>query len=381
MSAGAGPPTVHAVLPADVDTVPSGGNVYDRRVLAGLASLGLGVVEHRLPGPWPDGEPSAVARALEEVPDGGAVLVDGLVACGVPQALAAHADRLRLVVVVHLPLADEVGLAPALAGDRDDRERRALAQATAVVTTSRWTAARVVARHGLDPARVHVATPGVDPAPVSPGSAVTGVAPRLLCLGALTPTKGQDVLVEALARIADRPWTAVLAGPTSRDPGFVVRLRAAIARHGLAGRVDVPGTRCGRDLDALWAATDLLVLPSRVETFGVVVTEALARGIPVVASRVGGVGEAWAAGSPSGPPRGGRPGFPPLGGALGGPGTWVPPENVPALARTLQRWLDHPGLRSGWRLSALGRRGTLRSWYSPSLLISQVLLVAPGPPA
>ncbi len=348
-------PTVHAVLPGDVDTVPSGGNVYDRRVLAGLTAQGLDVVEHHLPGSWPDGEASAVAGVLHRVPDAGAVLLDGLVVCGVPEALVPHAERLRLVVLVHLPLADEVGLVPALARDRARRERAALECAAAVVTTSRWTADRVLARHGLDPARVHVAAPGVDPAPVSPGSAVTGTPPRLLCLGALTPTKGQDVLVAALARVADRPWTAVLAGPTRRDPGFVVGLRAAIARHGLSGRIIVPGPLTGRALDAAWAATDLLVLPSRAETFGMVVAEALARGVPVVASRVGGVGEAMESGGPTA-------------------GSWVPPENVPALAAALQRWLADPVLRSGWRLSALGRRGTLRSWSSPSELVSRALL-------
>lgn len=347
---------VHAVLPGDLDTVPSGGNVYDRRVLAGL---GDDVVEHLLPGPWPRTDPAAVADVLREVPDGGSVLLDGLVACGVPEALAAHADRLRLVVLVHLPLADEVGLAAPTARDVDRRERAALRAATAVLTTSRWTADRVAHRHGLDPAVVHVAPPGVDPAPVAPGSAVTGTPPRLLCLGALTPTKGQDVLVEALARVAGRPWTAVLAGPVSRDPGFVVRLRAAIARHGLAGRVEVPGTLSGPALERVWAATDLLVLPSRTETFGMVVTEALARGIPVVASRVGGVLEAVGT---AGPPA----------------GTWVPAENVGALAAALSRWLGDPVLRSGWRLSALGRRGTLMPWTSTSHRIAR-LLRSPGP--
>ena len=369
--------TVHAVLPGDVDAVPSGGNVYDRRVLAGLEALGVVVVAHRVPGRWPDGEAPAVARALEEVPDGRSVLADGLVACGVPEVVAAHADRLRVVVLVHAPLADEVGLTPAAARDRDRRERATLRCAAAVVTTSRWTADRVVARHGLDPARAVVATPGVDPAPVSPGSAVTGTPPRLLCLGALTPTKGQDVLVEALAGLADRSWTAVLAGPTSRDPGFVVGLRAAIARRGLAGRVAVPGALTGAALDAAWAAADLLVVPSRAETFGMVVTEALARGVPVVASRVGGVAEAWSTGAPSGAGPGGCPGFPPHGGPLGGPGTWVPPENVPALVAVLGRWLADPVLRSGWRLSALGRRSTLRPWSSPSVRIARVL-DAPG---
>ena len=352
--------TVHAVLPGDVDTVPSGGNVYDQRVLDGLGALGVAVVAHRVLGPWPDGEAAAVGGVLAEVPDGGPVLLDGLVACGVPTAPAEHADRLRLVVLVHAPLADEVGLTARTARDRDRRERAALRCAAAVVTTSRWTADRVIARHGLDPDRVVVAPPGVDPAPVSPGSAVTGIPPRLLCLGALTPTKGQDVLVEALARVADRPWTATLAGPTGRDPGFVVGLRAEIARRGLAGRVTVPGALSGRALDAAWTATDLLVVPSRAETFGMVVTEALARGVPVVASRVGGLGEAMGNGGPT-------------------PGTWVPAENVPALAAVLRRWSGDPVLRSGWRLSALGRRGRLRPWSSPSELISRAL-VPPGRP-
>jgi glycosyltransferase involved in cell wall biosynthesis len=346
---------VHAVLPGDVDTLPSGGNVYDRRVLEGMGALGLDVVAHRLPGPWPDGGAAAVARVLAGVPDGGSVLLDGLVACGVPEALAPHTGRLRLVVLVHAPLADEVGLEPADVRDRDRRERSALAHAAAVVTTSRWTADRVVGRHGLDPARVVVAAPGVDPAPVSPGSAVTGTPPRLFCLGALTPTKGQDVLVEALARVADRPWTAVLAGPTGRDPGFVVGLRATIARRGLAGRVTVPGSLTGHALVAAWTAADLFVVPSRAETFGMVVTEALARGVPVVASRVGGVGEAMGTGGPT-------------------PGTWVPAENVPALVAVLRGWLADPVLRSGWRISALGSRGTLRPWSSPSELVCRVLL-------
>ncbi|MCD2196746.1 glycosyltransferase family 4 protein [Actinomycetospora endophytica] len=350
---------VHAVLPGDVHTVPSGGNVYDRRVLRGLRELGIDVVEHLLPGAWPRGEAAAVANVLDDVPDAGSVLLDGLVACGVPDALAPHADRLRLVVLVHLPLADEHGLPAATARDLDARERAALGCATTVVTTSRWTADRVVASHGLDPARVLVAPPGVDPARAARGSAVTGTPPRLLCLGALTPTKGQDVLIEALARVADRSWTCVLAGPTTRDPGFVVRLRRAIAHHGLAERVTAPGTLTGRALDAAWTATDLLVLPSRTETFGMVVTEALARGIPVVASRVGGVSEAVGTTGPM-------------------PGIWVPTENVGALAAALVRWLEDPVLRSGWKLSALGRRGTLMPWTSTCHRIAWTFR-SPGP--
>ncbi|WP_033414842.1 glycosyltransferase family 4 protein [Actinomycetospora chiangmaiensis] len=318
----------HVVVPDDIDAVPSGGNVYDRRVLALSGWRELRV---------PVGDGAALAAALRGVPDGGSVLVDGLVGGRAPEVLAPHAARLRLVPLVHLPLADERGLAPGRARELRALETATLRHAAAVATTSRWTARRLVPAFGVDPARVVVAPPGTDPAPTAPGSAVTGARPRLLCLGTLTPTKGQDLLVDALAAVRDLHWTAALVGPVGRDPGFVVRLRARIAALGLADRVTVPGPRTGPALETVWAATDLLVVPSRTETFGMVVTEALARGVPVLAADVGGIREA-------------------------GPTAWVSAENVGALAGALRDWLVDPVRRSGWRLSASGRRGTLSGW-------------------
>ncbi|MDL5156593.1 glycosyltransferase family 4 protein [Actinomycetospora termitidis] len=322
--------TVHVVVPDDLDAVPSGGNVYDRRVLevSGWDELRV-----------PVGDDGALDTALRSVPDGRSVLVDGLVGARFPDVLGRHAARLRLVSLVHLPLADERGLAPGRARELRALETAALGHAGAVATTSRWTAERVVAVHGVDPAHVLVAPPGVDPAPPAPGSAVTGVRPRLLCLGALTPTKGQDLLVDALAGLHDRDWTCSLVGPATRDPGFVAGLRGRVAAHGLADRIAVTGPLVGPRLDAVWSATDLLVVPSRMETFGMVVPEALARGIPVLAADVGGIREA-------------------------GPSALVPAENVGALAGALRHWLGDPVRRSGWRISASARRGTLPSWIT-----------------
>ncbi len=326
---------VHLVVPDGVDDpeLPSGGNVYDRRVIDGLGGRAIAV-----PGAWPrPGEPgrAALRRALTALPDGAAVLVDGLVAGGVPDVVVPQARRLALAVLVHLPLSDDLAAA----------ERETLRAARAVVATSGWTARQLRERYGVTAA---VARPGVDPAPLAPG---TDGAGRLLCVGSISAIKGQDVLVDALARVHDLPWTCALVGPLRRDPAHVALVRRSVAAHGLTGRIALTGPRTGPDLDAAYAAADLLVLPSRVEAYGMVVTEALARGVPVLATDAGGVTE-----------------------ALGdGPRLLVPPGDPAALAAALRRWLTEPDLRDDLRAAARTRRDALTDWEVTTRCLSQVL--------
>ncbi|MEV0879079.1 glycosyltransferase family 4 protein [Micromonospora echinofusca] len=337
--------TVHVVLPNDIDdpAEPSGGNGYDRQLCRGLAAAGWMVREHAVPGDWPHPDRAAragLAEVLAGLPDASPVLLDGLVASCVPEVLTTHARRLRVVVLVHLPLEHE-------------DEAAALAAAVAVVTTSEWTRRRLLDRYALPPDRVHVARPGVDPALPAPGSTTGG---NLLCVAAPTPHKGHDVLVEALSTVADLPWSCVCVGPLTRDPGFVAALRRRVGGHGLDDRVRLVGPRTGAALDAAYAAADLLVLPSRRETYGMVVTEALARGVPVLATAAGGLPEA-------------------LGRAPGGaaPGLLVPPDDPTALAGALRRWLGEPALRRALRRAARARRHTLDDWAVPATAVGAVL--------
>ncbi|MGC5051626.1 glycosyltransferase family 4 protein [Micromonospora sp. DT48] len=325
---------LHVILPGDIDdpASPSGGNGYDRRICAGLAAAGWSVREHQVPGDWPQPAPAAraaLAGVLRGLPDGALALVDGLVASVVPDELAAHADRLRLVALVHLPR-------------DDDAEARALEAVTSVVATSAWTRQALLRRYALPADRVHVAPPGVDPAAPATGS-TTGSA--LLCVAAVARHKGHDVLVEALTRVADRSWTLTCVGPLHREPAFVERLRERITAGGLADRIRLTGPLAGDRLAAAYAAADLLVHPSRGETYGMVVTEALARGVPVLATAVGGLPDT-------------------LGHTAAGdrPGLLVPPEDPAALATALRRWLDDAALREHLRYAAGQRRHTLAGW-------------------
>lgn len=347
---------VHVVVPEGIDDParPSGGNAYDRRVCQELAALGWAVHQHPIAGAWP--RPGAVgqaalARVVRRIPDGAVVLLDGLIACAGPEALVPQARRLRQVVLVHMPLGDrppegEAGAARA-------REREVLAAAAVVVTTSAWTRRRLAELYALPADRVHVAEPGVDTAGLAPG---TAAGDALLCVAAVTPDKGHDVLLDALATATDLPWRCACVGSLDRDPTFADGVRRATRRKGLGDRVRFAGARTGADLDRAYAAADLLVLASHAETYGMVVTEALARGVPVLASEVGGVTEALGHGED-----GTRPGL------------LVPPGDPAALGVALRAWLGDAELRGRLRRAARQRRAALRGWSVTTSVLAGVL--------
>lgn len=332
---------VHVVLPGDIDDPlrPSGGNHYDRRICAGLAAAGWRVHEHPVPGTWPRPDSAARARlvaVLGGLPDGAFVLADGLVASAAAAEIVPAADRLRLVVLMHMPLGDD---SP---GDTRTAEQAVLAAAVAVVTTSHWTARRLDRLYALSGDRVHVVEPGVDLAGLVPG---TRSGAGLVCVAAVTPEKGHDVLLAALSELQGLAWQLTCVGSLGLRPDFVADLRTRADALAIADRVSFTGPLTGAELSAAYAAADLLVLPSRAETYGMVVAEALARGQPVVASRVGGMPEVL-----------GRS----RDGAL--PGVLVPVGASQPLADALHRWLTDGGHRDRLRLAARSRRLTLTRW-------------------
>jgi hypothetical protein len=274
------------VVPADLDT-PTGGNIYDRSLAVALSDLGAEVEQRPVDGRWPVATSSDRDRLTELLQGDGPVLVDGLLACGAPESVAAAvAAGARVHVLVHLPLALETGLTAAGAAVLEALERQSLHAATGVLATSQWAADDLRKRHDLD--TVAVALPGTDPAPAATGS----TPPRLLHLATVSPRKDQLGVVEALALVQDLPWTADLVGVLDADPAYTAQVRAAIDRHGLGERVRLTGPAGGATLHAVWDSSDLLLLPSYAETWGMVVTEALARGLPAVVGRDTGAEEA-----------------------------------------------------------------------------------------
>lgn len=336
---------IHLVVPGRLDQ-RTGGYIYDRRIAEGLRALGRPVRVHSLPGlfPGPDAEAEqALEAALAGLPDGSTVVIDGLALGGVPGPAGRHHQRLTLLGLVHHPLCEETGLSPERAGELAVLERSALRACRGLVATSPHTADRL--REWLRPAPpIRVVTPGIAVTAPVRAPTWTAAAPVLLCVGTLVPRKGQDLLLQALARMHDRSWHCILAGSETRDPLFTGRVRAEIARLGLGDRVQMRGECTEQELEQLYRRADVFVLPSWHEGYGMAFIEAMAHSLPVVATRAGAIPSTVPASA----------------------GLLVTPGDVDALAGALRRVLDDPGLHATLARGAGEHVRGLPSWTEVS---------------
>jgi glycosyltransferase involved in cell wall biosynthesis len=342
---------VALVFPGEL-TTRTGGYIYDRRAFGALAARGWRVGEVSLATSFPFPDEAALRgadAALAGIPDGTRTVVDGLAFGAMPELAALHHQRLELVALVHHPLCLETGLASEAAVRLRASERAALETARRVIVTSRLTAETLAAEFYVPRARITVAPPGIDPAPVARGS---GEPPRLLNVGTVTPRKGHALLIEALAGLRALPWDLVIVGNLDRDAGTANAVRELIGRHGLADRVTLTGELEGEALAAAFNRADIFVSASFYEGYGMAIAEALARGLPVVATSGGATAETVPADA----------------------GLLVPPGDAAGLARALHRMLAEPGLRGQLRQGAMRARARLPGWGDTAAIIETALL-------
>ena len=280
---------VHFLVPGPLDQ-RTGGYLFDRHVVEGLRSCGRKVDVVELPGRFPAADTvaqKACEASLDRLPDDVVAVIDGLALPGFAQCLRWHAKRLRIVGFVHHPLALETGLRQAEAARYAALEASLWPLLRGVICPSAATA-RAIETAGVDPQRIAIAPPGT----AQPAAAIrrsAGATVRLLCVGTLTARKGHALLIEALAQLRDAAWTLVCAGSLERDPQSATHIRAAVAAHGLAHKVRLAGELSSAALAREYAAADVFVLASFHEGYGMAYAEALAHGLPIVATTAGAI--------------------------------------------------------------------------------------------
>jgi glycosyltransferase involved in cell wall biosynthesis len=341
-------------IPGDI-TLPTGGYAYDREVLARLPAAGVDVAHLVLPGGYPEPSPEDLARTAEQIaatPPGAVLLIDGLAYGAMPAELIARFDR-PIIALVHHPLCLEAGVAPARAEELRALETRALSMARRVIVTSPMTARTLAVDFGVPTDRITVAEPGTDAAPRAKGSARSGGS-SLLAVGSIVPRKGYDVLVRALEIDAgehDPGWHLTIVGAVDRSPPTVEALRAQIARAGLDARIEIAGPKSRAELDAFYDCADIFVLASHYEGYGMVLAEALARGLPIVTTTGGAAAETV-----------------PDAAALK-----VPPGEPHILQQALRRIMDDAALRGRLADAAWSAGQNLPRWSHTAATISNVI--------
>ena len=337
-------------VPGDID-LPTGGYGYDRRVLSHLPDYGVLPELIMLPGSFPDPSPADLAetqRLLSAAPLGVPLLVDGLALGAMPRALLEGLSR-RLIALVHHPLCLEAGLTPGRAASLKASETTALEVARHIIVTSFTTKRTLISDFGVPIAKITVAEPGTDPAVRASG---TGTPLQLLAVGAVSPRKGYEVLIEALRPLADLDWRLTIAGAKDRHPVTVAAIEAAIQAAGFVDRVRLSGAVVPATLSKYYDTADLFVMPSLFEGYGMVLGEAMARGLPIVCTTGGAASET----------------------APDAAALKVAPDNAPALTAALEKALRDRKLRHRMADASWEMGRTLPPWTETTRRIAAVVM-------
>lgn len=318
------------VVPGKLDQL-TGGYLYDRHIVEELRVRGRLFTVIELESTTPE---AAFARFA----DGATVVIDGLALPDLTEVIIAEAPRLRLVALIHGPVAREAGLAPAAAQQASTLEAMLLSRVRGVLCPSKSTA-KAVESYGIAAERIAVVPPGTAK-PNLPVPPRQGPVRALLCVANLLPRKGHGVLIEALAEIRDLDWTLLCIGSLVRDPAITRHIRGMIAAAGLGDRITLVGEQPPPVVEKAYHGADLFVLPSLHEGYGMVYAEAMAHGLPIIATTAGAIPET----------------VPSEAGLL------VSPGDASALARALQHVITDPALAARLAAGSRAAGAALPDW-------------------
>lgn len=337
-------------IPGDIGAA-TGGYEYARRLLQMLPEFGIAVSHLKLPGSFPAPAAKDLAQTkqlLSATPAGASLLIDGLAYGAMPTDLIAALER-RTVALVHHPLYLETGLSKARSAELFESEKAALALAHHVVASSRTTQAILVKDFNVSAIRITVAEPGTDPAARASG---TGTPMQLLAVGAISPRKGYDVLVRALEPLRHLDWRLTIAGALDRDPATAEALAQLIAERGPSDRIRLAGKVVPATLERFYSSADVFVMPSLFEGYGMVLAEAMARGLPIVCTTGGAAAET----------------------VPGAAAIKVAPGDVDALTQALHRALTDRKLRRRLADASWDAGRTLPTWNETARRVAAALM-------
>jgi glycosyltransferase involved in cell wall biosynthesis len=256
------------------------------------------------------------------------------------------------VALIHHPTALEPGTPEPHRRALKALEMSVLPGFRKVIAASAPIADRLTTEFGVIASRLHVLTPGTDHQLRRP---IDGTAPfaapcTILSLGTLAYRKGHDILINALATLSDLNWHLIIAGE-ARDADYAASLTTLTEQLGLTDRIERQGALRGLALDAVWARADMFALATRFEGFGMVIAEAMARGLPVAITDGGAAGSLVASGA----------------------GVVAPVGDVAQLAKAMRRLIFSPALRAEMGGIAWAHARTMPEWPTQAAALKTIM--------
>jgi glycosyltransferase involved in cell wall biosynthesis len=326
--------------PGDLAT-PTGGYIYDAKIIAGLREIGANITTISLGDGFPYPSPDTRQKATQLLADAAlhnTIIIDGLALGALPEAAQTIAERGRLIALVHHPLALETGMSEQDATNFKASEALALSFAHQVIVTSPTTAKILHTHYNVDENRLHVALPGVEAATISQGS--NGKTTQLLSVAAISLRKGFDVLIAALGGLKSLDWHLTIAGDLTRSPDVAAKLLQQVSNANLNQRITFLGSLPQAQITSLYASSDIFVLASRYEGYGMAYAEALAHGLPIIGTTGGAIPDV----------------VPQNAGIL------VPPDTVEPLAQALRLLIQDKTTRANYTAGARQAAAKLPRW-------------------
>jgi hypothetical protein len=273
------------------------------------------------------------------------VIIDGLALGAMPPDGIANLEA-PVIALVHHPLGLETGIEPTRAAELIRNEAAVLEQVAHIIVTSAHIGQTLSSDFQVPAVKITVAEPGFSrpravSAPVDP--------PLILSVGLLVERKGHDVLISALDRISGIPWQAEIIG-RPQDPAYTAALQAQIEAAGLQDRVTLSGEVDAAVIEAAYQRASIFALATRYEGYGMVLSEAMLHGLPVVSCAVGAVPD-----------------------TVRDAGQLVPPNQPDAIAEKLRALLQEPDHLSRTARASAAQAATLPTWQDTTNLIAKVI--------
>ena len=169
-------------------------------------------------------------------------------------------------------------------------EKKGMDEADTIIAVSHWTKDIIIDKYGIDPGKVHVVHNGVMPSEDPHFPFIPKISEHVVTfLGRITYQKGPQYFIDAAKRVLDYfPETHfIMAGSGDLLPAMIDQ----VARMKLSSRIHFTGFLKGKQIHQVWSVTDVYVMPSVSEPFGITPLEAVRAGLPVVVSNQSGVAE------------------------------------------------------------------------------------------